>query len=218
MSKESPLKILNPMAIAQGVGGLASIAGGLIGRKDAMSQLAADKRNYDTNIARFSELDTSNPYADMENVYEDLTVNTQAADFTAQQQAQGMANTMDQFKGAAGGSGIAALAQAMAQQQSTNAQRASVDIGQQERSNQTAERSAAGQLQQMERQGDVMSRNMERQKTVGLLGLAGDQLAASRQNIQARNQAIMSGIGQLAGGAAGLGQLVPEAQEKNQLP
>ena len=38
-------------------------------------------------MARFKQQDLSNPYANMENTMEDLTVNTQAADFAAQQQA-----------------------------------------------------------------------------------------------------------------------------------
>ena len=65
----------------------------------------------------------------MQNTYEDLTVNQQQAQFTAQQQAQGFANTMEGLRGAAGGSGIAALAQSLAGQQSLAAQQASASIG-----------------------------------------------------------------------------------------
>ena len=39
--------------------------------------------------AQYMNQDLSNPYANMENTMEDLTVNTQAADFAAQQQAAG---------------------------------------------------------------------------------------------------------------------------------
>ena len=84
--------------------------------------------------------DTSNVYKDMENTMEDLTVNTQQADFQAQQANQGIANTMNAMQGAAGGSGIAAMAQAMAGQQAQNMRQASVSIGQQEQANQMAER------------------------------------------------------------------------------
>lgn len=138
----------------------------------------------------------------MENVYEDLTVNTQAADFAAQQQAQGMANTMDQFAGAAGGSGIAALAQAMAGQQAINAQRAAVDIGQQERQNLMAERGMAGQLQAQEREGELISRQMQQQKTNTLLGMAQGRLGAANLAREQARQAVISGIGQLAGGVS----------------
>ena len=170
MSKKSPLKLVDPvsmMILGQAgniAGGLTGIASGIIGSKDRRREEREAQSEYDRYKARLEDRDTSNPYANMENVYEDLTVNTQAADFAAQQQAQGMANTMDQFAGAAGGSGIAALAQAMAGQQAINAQRASVDIGQQERSNLMAERGMASQLQAQEREGELLSRQMENQK------------------------------------------------------
>ena len=141
----------------------------------------------------------------MENVYEDLTVNTQAADFAAQQQAQGQANIMDQFAGAAGGSGIAGLAQAMAQQQAQSAQAAAVDIGQQERSNLMAERSMAGQLQAQDREGQLMSRQMQNQKTNTLLGMAQGRLGAANLAREQAKQAVIGGIGQVAGGMSGLG-------------
>ena len=139
------------------------IASGIIGHKRRkQEQKRCPGRSLMLNMARFtSHQDLSNPYANMENVYEDLTVNTQAADFAAQQQAQGMANTMQSMKGAAGGSGIAALAQAMAGQQSQNAQSASADIARQEAGNQKAQAQMAGQLQSMEREGDMISRSLE---------------------------------------------------------
>lgn len=220
MSKNSPLKLVDPvsmLALSQAgniVGGLTGIASGIIGSRQRKQEERAAQREYDAYKARLEERDTSNPYANMENVYEDLTVNTQAAEFAAQQQAQGMANTMDQFAGAAGGSGIAALAQAMAGQQAINAQRAAVDIGQQERANLMAERSMAGQLQQQERQGELMSRQMEQQKVNTLLGMAQGRLGAAKQARADATQAIMSGIGQLAGGAGQVGQFATDELAK----
>ena len=73
----------------------------------------------------------------MENAFEDLTVNTQQAEFEAQQNQQMQANIMSQMSGAAGGSGIAALAQSMANQGALQAQKASASIGSQEAANQT---------------------------------------------------------------------------------
>jgi len=136
----------------------------------------------------------------MENVYEDLTVNTQAADFAAQQQAQGMANTMQSMKGAAGGSGIAALAQAMAGQQSQNAQSASADIARQEAGNQKAQAQMAGQLQSMEREGDMISRSLEREQSETELGMSQQRLSAANIARQEATQALVGGIGQVAGG------------------
>ena len=77
-----------------------------------------------------------NAFEDMENAFEDLTVNTQQADFEAQQNAQNQANIMASMSGAAGGSGIAALAQSMANAGSLQAQKASASIGSQEAENQ----------------------------------------------------------------------------------
>jgi len=71
----------------------------------------------------------------VENAMEDLTVNTQQAEFEAQQNAQNQANIMSQMSGAAGGSGIAALAQSMANQGALQAQKASASIGAQEADN-----------------------------------------------------------------------------------
>ena len=77
-----------------------------------------------------------NQYADMENMYEDLTVDRRAAEFQMEQGAQQRADIMQSFKGAAGASGIAGLAQALAGQGQLQARQVSADIGQQERQNQ----------------------------------------------------------------------------------
>ena len=79
-----------------------------------------------------------NQFEGMENAFEDLTVNTQQAEFEAQQNQQMQANIMSQMAGAAGGSGIAALAQSMANQGALQAQKASASIGQQESANMKA--------------------------------------------------------------------------------
>ena len=130
------------------VGGLTKIAGGIIGSKKRKAEQRAAQKEMNMRKAQFEMADTSNVYKDMENTMEDLTVNTQQADFQAQQANQGIANTMNAMQGAAGGSGIAAMAQAMAGQQAQNMQQASISIGQQERANQVAERNMADQIQQ----------------------------------------------------------------------
>ena len=76
-----------------------------------------------------------NKFEGMENAMEDLTVNTQQAEFEAQQNQQMQANIMSSMGAAAGGSGIAALAQSMANQGALQAQKASASIGAQESAN-----------------------------------------------------------------------------------
>ena len=203
MEKNSPLKLPLLAAAAPGaIKGLAGIAGGIIGSRKRKREERAAQREFDKYKSQLENRDTSNPYADMENTMEDLTVNTQAADMANQQQQQALANTMDSMQGAAGGSGVAALAQAMAGQASRNAQSASADIAQQEQANQMAERNMAGSLQQQERQGELMSRQMEQQKTNTLMGMAQGRLGAAKAARQQATQAIVGGIGQVAGSFA----------------
>ena len=156
----------------------------------------------------FANLDTSNPYSNMENTMEDLTVNQQEADFMKQQQQQSQANIMQQMKGAAGGSGIAALAQTLANQGSMDAQKAAISIGKQESSNQQLERAEASRLQGVEREGEIMSRDMERNKVSTLLGMAQSEKAAAGQKVAAADKKMWSGItgaaGALAGGLQGI--------------
>lgn len=187
------------MPLLGAVQGLAGIAGGMIGSGKRKREQAAAQAEYNRNKARMENADTSNLYKNQENVYEDLTVNTQEADFIAQQQNQGMANTMDALQGAAGGSGIAALAQSLANQQSQNAQSAAVSIGSQEAGNQMAERQMAGQLQQNEIQGEYQARADEKDKVDTMLGMSQQRLGAANAARDAATKSIIGGVTGLAG-------------------
>ena len=189
----------------EAIKGLAGIAGGMIGSGARKREQKAAQGEYDINKARMQNADTSNLYTNQENVYEDLTVNTQQADFVAQQQQQGMANTMSALQGAAGGSGIAALAQSLAGQQSQNAQQASISIGEQEAGNQAAERQMAGQLQNQEIQGAYRSRAQEKDKTDTMLGMSQQRLGAANDARAAATKSIIGGVAGMAGAAAGSG-------------
>jgi hypothetical protein len=179
--------------------GLAGIAGGMIGSGKRKREQAAAQKEFDSNKARMQGADTSNLMANQENVYEDLTVNTQEADFVNQQQQAGMANTMNSMQGAAGGSGIAALAQAMAGQQNQNAQQASVSIGKQEASNQAAERQMQGQLNQQDLEGQYGARAAEKDKTDTMLGMSQQRLGAANSARDAATKSIVGGVAGVAG-------------------
>jgi len=189
--------------VGQVISGGIDIANSIIGSKRRKAEQLQAQGLYDSSMNDFRNLDTSNPYANMENTMEDLTVNTQAADFTAQQQNQGLSNIMGSMKQAAGGSGVAALAQSLANQQSQNAQAASASIGQQEASNQAAAAQQAGANQKMSREGDYLSQQMERGQTETELGMAQGRLGAANQARIDATQSLVSGIGQVAGGIAG---------------
>jgi len=106
------------------------------------------------------------------------------------------------MQGAAGGSGIAGLAQAMANQGATQAQQASASIGQQEATNKKAMASEASRLQTMERQGDARSQDLEKDKTETLLGMAQQRKGAADAARQRARDQVMQGIGTI--GSAGV--------------
>ena len=174
--------------------GLAKAIGGNKRRKAAAKAEADAKDEMDAQKEKFAALDTSNPYANMENTMEDLTVNQQEADFMKQQQQQSQANIMQQMKGAAGGSGIAALAQTLANQGSMDAQKSAISIGKQESQNQQLERSQAAANQLQEAQGDRETQRMDIDKQSTMLGMAQSEKAAASQAVSAADQKMWSGI------------------------
>ena len=186
------------------VQGLAGIAGGIIGSGKRKREQKEAQAEFDRNKQRMEGADTSNVYSNMENTMEDLTVNTQQADFVNQQQQAGMANTMDKLSGAAGGSGIAALAQSLSNQQTANAQAASASIGAQESQNQMAERSQAGQLQMQEKKGELISRAQEKDKTDTMLGMSQQRLSSANEARDAATKSIIGGVTGVAKGAMGM--------------
>ena len=145
---------------------------------------------------------------------EDLRVNTQQADFMAQQGAQARADILGGFRQAAGGSGIAALAQSLANQQTQQAAQMSASIGQQEAANQRASAIQAGRIQQLERAGELQaqtmrlggeaqSRALEYQKTGTMFGMGQQRLAGANRAVAQGQSQIAAGIGGLAGAFAG---------------
>ena len=91
--------------------GLGNIASGIVGGGQRRREQIAARQAYQDQLAQFQQ---ANYYGTvMSNPYEDLTVNQLQAQFQARQQQQMTANTMAQLRGAAGGSGIAGLAQAL---------------------------------------------------------------------------------------------------------
>ena len=195
------------MAISAGVQGIGSLISG-IGARRTERRAAKKERDSRREMRRlkdvYANLDTSNPYLNMENVYEDLTVNQQQAQFQRQQFQQSQANILDSLRGAAGGSGIASLAQSLAQQGQIAAQRSSATIGAQEATNQRMRQQEAGRLQSLEREGNVYSRDLERQQVGTLLGMSQAETAAYGQ---ARAQATQSKFDAISGGFTGIANI-----------
>ena len=117
--------ILDPTNLGQSSGGLFSQTKGSdkVGKDDW--GIDAARGRVDKTFGEFGAIDTSaNLFAGAENkmnirdnysnTMEDLTVNQQQFQLQKEMSQQGAANAMDTFRGAAGGSGTAGLAQAMA--------------------------------------------------------------------------------------------------------
>ena len=188
------------------VGGLANIAGGLIGGRARRREQRRAQQELNQMKQQYQNLDTSNLMANLENTAEDLTVNTQAADFAAQQNQATQANIMSQMGGAAGGSGIAALAQSMANQAAQQNQAASASIAQQEASNQAAAANQAAANQMAERQGAAAARTLEYEKTGTMLGMAQQRKGAADAAREQAKQQVIGGIGQVGGAVSSYGE------------
>ena len=92
-------------AIGAAVSALSGIVGGAIGGGKSRAEEEAAREEMAMNKAAYANLDTSNPYANVQNTYEDLTVNQQQAQFEKEMAQQQPADTLSRLGGAAGGSG-----------------------------------------------------------------------------------------------------------------
>ena len=189
--------------VGQIVGGLTGIASGIIGSRGRKKEQRAAQKEFNQNKMNFQMADTSNVYDGMQNTMEDLTVNQQAAQFQAENEQQGLQNIMSNMSGAAGGSGIAGMVQAMANQQTKNLRSSSADIGRQEQSNQMAERQQAGNLDLYKRKGELISRDAESEKNSTLLGMSQARLGAANKAKQDATNAIVGGVGDIGGAVLG---------------
>jgi len=215
--KTSPLK--NPMLIQAGIAaapGIISAVGSLFGRSRRKAEQKAARDEMAQAKQAFMDIEYKNPYENLtnpyaENVFEDMTVDTQAADYLKEQQQQSQANIMQGLKGVAGSSGVAGLAQSMSNVATGQARQASAGIAQQERANQQA-RLQGEQLKQkgqfgiekMKAQGEIIRTNQENARTASMYGLGIDRANAADAAISTARSQFVSGLGSAAGGIAGL--------------
>ena len=178
--------------------------GGLVGGKARRAEEQKARAEYAESKQNYMNLDTSNPYENVVNPYEDLEVNTQQADFLAQQQNQQQANMLASLRGAAGGSGVAGLAQVMANQGTKNLQKASASIGAQEAKNQQLSAKGAAAQQSMKLKGEVYSRGLVKDRSETLLGMSQTRLREAKAARQAARNQVMAGIGSMGSSMIGL--------------
>lgn len=198
-----------PLAIAAiaAAPGIIKSVGSMFGsgkRRDAQQAAA---RELSQRKQAYEQFQFINPYEGLENVYEDARVSTRAAEFQAQQEQQGLAQTLDALRSAGGGAGAAALAQALAQQQARNLQASSADIARQEQQIEMAKMGEASRLQQLEAQGTAMQQEFELGRTETLLDMSAEEKLRADAAREAAKQDLIGGISEAvgAGGGAYLG-------------
>tara|TARA_R110000744_G_scaffold349_4_gene1232 strand:+ start:507 stop:1268 length:762 start_codon:yes stop_codon:yes gene_type:complete len=205
---------------AMAIGGIAQMAMGFDWGGKRRKALGNARTAYDNQKTVFKGLDTSNAFGDlkneysgMENTMEDLTVNTQQAEFEKNMFQQSQANTLDTLRQSAGGSGVAALAQVMSSQAITQAQKTSASIGKQEARNKLLSAQQAQKNLQLEAKGasdvgvykakgKLSSMQMEQSKQSTLLGMDAQAVTGAQGAVQAGKQMMASGASSLIGGAA----------------
>jgi len=215
--KPSPMKLAPLVQIGLAAApGIIGAVGSLFGRKKRRQEQRDARKNLEQAKKAFESIEYKNPYADLqnpyaENVYEDMTVDTQAADYLREQQQQSQANTMQQLRGVAGSSGVAGLAQQMSNISTGQARQASMQIAQQERANQQLrlqgeqkKQTAQGQVDIAKMQGEAGRQKQEQARIGALYGLGIDRMDAADKARQTARAGVISGLGQAAGGVAGL--------------
>ena len=250
MEKNSPFKVdpatasvVAPAALSAAgsiIGGIGSVVGGKRQRRAARraaararaerakQQAALEKEKQAYRDIKFSNPyeGLQNPFAGLENTYEDLPVATAAAEFQMQRADQQRTDLLQSLRGAAGGSGIAALAQTLANQGQLQARQVSADIQRQEAANAMAAARGADRVQTLERQGAFTAERLRRQgagmvtqaeaaRQATILGMQFGSAAGANQAYQrslynqqmanaSANQMMISGVTGMAKGLAGL--------------
>ncbi len=172
---------------------------------DARNTYAGAQNAYAGLQNQFAGLE--NKYEGMENRFEDMTVDMRAADFQTQQGQQQRANILQGLRGAAGSSGVAGLAQSLANQGAMQSQQIAAGISQQERQNQMLaaqegsridqlQRGAGMQLQQMQASG---AQQLQGQQAAGAMAVQQMQMAGADK----QQQMIMQGAADVQAAEAG---------------
>jgi len=214
--KDSPLKALDPITMsaiyAGGTGlvaaGIGAIAKGV--RKRRADRLAAEA-DFDARIkeyeeSQFQELDPDD--YQQENIMEDLEVDTQAADYARDQFMQQQANIMNVYRGVAGSSGIAGLAQTLSNQAAKQAKESRVNIAQQLAENKKLRLAEESRIKQQERQMRIDNalgrRQFEADKMSTMIGVASQKIAG----VNARTERAIKLSGQIVEGISSIGKTV----------
>jgi hypothetical protein len=194
-----PMLAMTAMKAASGaMGGLVKGVSSLFGGRKRRERVREAQQTYNQLMREYEGLDTSNLNADIENPFEDMTVNQQQAQFKFEKADLVSSDTLSKGLQMSSGSGVAGVVQAMMQARTQNIVNAAVDIGNQEYKNQMNAAQTQIKLDQFEAQGAEKARQLEYGKTSTLLGMAGQELAAANKARQDATRATIDGFTQFA--------------------
>ena len=196
---KGPLPAMAIAGIASAIPGIAKGIGSLFGgRKRRRRERAAQGRR-DKQMAAFEATEFTNPYAQVQNEFEDLQVNLETAQM--QQQTAQQLTQQGLSQGIEAGMSPEQLSQRLLGVLNQSQQRIGADLGKQESMNQRLEAQGAMKAQQLRAGGESQRQQLEMGKQSALLGMANQDLAAAtRARAQAKAD-LVGGIGAAAGAA-----------------
>lgn len=186
--------------MGQIIGGVANIAGSLIGGGARRREQRAAAAEQAAQKEAFKNFQFTNVYSGLENVAEDLTINQDAAQFQAQQTDAALAQAM---QAAVVSGGAAGGAQAIAQAALQSKRGVAADIARQEQANEMARVQQAAKLQEMEATGEMDIQSQEYSRSQELLNMANARKYAADQARRRATQQLIGGVGMLGQGIVG---------------
>ena len=198
--------------LAGAAGGLITAAGSLVGGRARRKREAASRAEYDMQLQNLKDFNFENYYAGMENVYEDMTINQDAARFQSELRDARLAQQQQNLLQA--GLGGAATAQALLGATVSASRQDAADIAKQEQAIQAAQLQEQSRLNMAEATGaqDVESQRYLQQQQ--LVNIAGTELQAARDARAAATKQLFGGLGMAFGGAMGAKQDAEAAGQK----
>tara|TARA_R100001594_G_scaffold150163_1_gene210322 strand:+ start:7575 stop:8240 length:666 start_codon:yes stop_codon:yes gene_type:complete len=159
--------IANMFEQAKGVKGWRNKKAAITAAREALARFEMKRfKNVYENIT------ISNPYRDMENAFEDLTINQQQNKFEEQTFQQSQSNILNTIRRSGGSSGVSSIAQSLAQQGQIAAQKSAANIGAQEQALQVYAPQEQARLDQLEASGKNISAMFEKEKMAKLMGMS----------------------------------------------
>ena len=190
-------------AIMAGAGIIKSglqLAGALKNKGAVDQELKTSRAKFQKSRDRYENFQFTNPWQQAENVAEDLTVNTQAAEFQAMNADQALAASLETMRETGGGAGSA---QAIANAALASQQGISASIAQQEQQNQMARARGAMEVQNLRLQGEEDIQTQRLEQTQGVLNMNQARMQAANQAKNLNQQRIAGAATDLASGLGG---------------